>query len=81
MANCKDCNKTKPTIVEALQMQMDKYGYISKESITEIAKELNTSESEVYGVATFYSQFSFTPKAKYNICICYYFFCHICNCF
>ncbi len=70
MDNCKDCEQGKLTIVEALQLQMNKYGYISKESISQIANELGKSESEVYGVATFYSQFSFTPKAKYNICVC-----------
>ncbi len=70
MNSCKDCNNANLTIVEALQLQMDKYGYISKESIKQIAEDLGKSESEVYGVATFYSQFSFTPKAKYNICLC-----------
>ena len=70
MSNCKNCRHEKPTIVEALQHQMDMEGFISNESIAKIANELNTSESEVYGVATFYSQFSFTPKAKYNICLC-----------
>ncbi|MBQ8762219.1 MAG: NAD(P)H-dependent oxidoreductase subunit E [Clostridia bacterium] len=70
MSNCKNCRHGKPTIVEALQRQMDMEGFISNESIAKIANELNTSESEVYGVATFYSQFSFTPKAKYNICLC-----------
>ena len=58
------------TIVEALQLQMNKFGYLSKDSISNIAKALCVSESEVYGVATFYSQFSFIPKAKYNICVC-----------
>ena len=70
MPKCKDCKKQDLTIVEALQKQMEKEGYITKESITEIAKTLNKPESEVYGVATFYSQFSFSPKAKYNICVC-----------
>ena len=64
------CEHKELTIVEALQLQMNKFGYISKESITQIAKDLGKSESEVYGVATFYSQFSFVPKAKYNICVC-----------
>lgn len=71
MSNCKDCEKKESlTIVEALQLQMNKEGYISNESIARIARDLGKSESEVYGVATFYSQFSFTPKAKYNICVC-----------
>lgn len=70
MKETNKCEHKKLTIVEALQLQMNKFGYISKESITQIAKDLKKSESEVYGVATFYSQFSFVPKAKYNICVC-----------
>jgi len=35
-----------------------------------IADGLGKTLSEVYGVATFYSQFSLTPKGKYNISIC-----------
>jgi NADH:ubiquinone oxidoreductase subunit E len=36
----------------------------------EIARGLDVSLEEVYGVSTFYSQFSLTPKGKYNISIC-----------
>ena len=35
-----------------------------------IAEGLGVSMSEVYGVATFYSQFRLTPKGKYRISIC-----------
>ena len=70
MKKCKDCTICDETIVEALQGQMAKDGYITKESIKEISERLNKPESEVYGVATFYSQFSFSPRAKYNICVC-----------
>ena len=34
------------------------------------ARGLDVSLEEVYGVSTFYSQFSLTPKGKYNISIC-----------
>ena len=36
----------------------------------EIARGLDVSLEEVYGVSTFYSQFSLTPKGKYNISVC-----------
>ncbi len=35
-----------------------------------IAEGLGISLSEVYGVVTFYSQFSLTPKGKYRISVC-----------
>lgn len=60
----------KKTIIEHLQMAMNLKHEISKETIKEISKKLNVAESEVYGVATFYSQFKMKKNAKYNIEVC-----------
>ena len=46
------------------------YGYLPMEVQKEIARGLDVSLEEVYGVSTFYSQFSLTPKGKYNISVC-----------
>ena len=46
------------------------YGYLPQEVLHHIAKGLNMPEAEVYGVATFYSQFSLTKKGKYRINVC-----------
>lgn len=46
------------------------YGYLPLEVQTVIAEELNVSLAEVYGVATFYSQFSLTPKGKHQVSVC-----------
>lgn len=46
------------------------YGYLPAEVQTVIAEELNVPLAEVYGVATFYSQFSLTPKGKHQISVC-----------
>ena len=46
------------------------YGYLPSEVQTVIADELNIPLAEVYGVATFYSQFSLTPKGKHKISVC-----------
>lgn len=46
------------------------YGYLPAEVQTVIAEELNIPLAEVYGVATFYSQFSLQPKGKHKISIC-----------
>lgn len=46
------------------------YGYLPSEVQTVIADELNIPLAEVYGVATFYSQFSLQPKGKHKISIC-----------
>lgn len=46
------------------------YGYLPSEVQTMIAEELKMSLAEVYGVATFYSQFTLNPKGKHKISIC-----------
>lgn len=46
------------------------YGYLPAEVQTIIAEKLDIPLSEVYGVATFYSQFSLKPKGKHRISIC-----------
>ena len=46
------------------------YGYLPVEVQQMIAHGLGTTVSEVYGVATFYSQFALTPKGQYKISVC-----------
>jgi len=55
-----------PVIQEAQRI----YGYMPEEVQKMVAEGMNVSLSEVYGVVTFYSQFSLTPKGKYKIVIC-----------
>jgi NADH:ubiquinone oxidoreductase subunit E len=57
-------------IMVVLQKTQDIFGYIPKESVKMISDSLKIAESEIYGIITFYSQFSLTPKAKYNIDVC-----------
>lgn len=46
------------------------YGYLPIEVQKKIADGLKVPLEEVYSVSTFYSQFSLTPKGKYNISVC-----------
>lgn len=57
-------------IVELLQQEMKKSGYISQAAMEQIAKSTNKPVSEIYGVATFFSTFKFSPTAKYQIEVC-----------
>ena len=65
----KNQNK-KSNIMPVLQMTQEIFGYIPKESVKMIAENLKIPESEIFGIITFYSQFTLTPKAKYNIDVC-----------
>lgn len=57
-------------LLPVLQEAQGIYGYLPVEVQQMVAKGLNLSLSEVYGVATFYSQFSLTPKGEHRISVC-----------
>lgn len=57
-------------VMPVLQEAQEIYGYLPIEVQTMIAKGLDVPVEEVYGVSTFYSQFSLSPKGRYNISIC-----------
>ncbi|MCL2020421.1 MAG: NAD(P)H-dependent oxidoreductase subunit E [Oscillospiraceae bacterium] len=60
----------KGSLMRILQEAQGIYGYLPIEVQTLIARELNIPLEKVYGVVTFYSQFSLTPKGKYQISVC-----------
>ena len=60
----------KGAILPVLQEAQEVYGYLPVEVQSMIAEGLGVPLEEVFGVSTFYSQFSLTPKGKYNISIC-----------
>ena len=57
-------------IMPVLQQAQEVYGYLPVEVQTMVAEGLGVPLEEVFGVSTFYSQFSLTPKGKYNVSIC-----------
>lgn len=57
-------------IMPVLQEAQDIYGYLPQEVQLMIAEGLDVPVDEVYGVATFYSQFALSPKGEYNISVC-----------
>ncbi len=57
-------------LLPVLQEAQGIFGYLPIEVQQMVADGLGISLSEVYGVATFYSQFSLTPKGKHRISVC-----------
>ena len=57
-------------VMPVLQEAQEVYGYLPIEVQKMIAEGLSVHLEEVYGVSTFYSQFSLTPKGQYNISVC-----------
>lgn len=57
-------------LMPVLQKAQEIYGYLPIEVQTMVAEGLDIPLEEVYGVSTFYSQFSLYPKGKYKISVC-----------
>lgn len=57
-------------LMPIMQKAQDIYGYLPIEVQTMIADGMGIPLEKVYGVATFYSQFSLSPKGKYQISVC-----------
>jgi NADH-quinone oxidoreductase subunit E len=67
----------KNLLIPVLQKIQEIYGYLPIQAMEMVANSLNLSPSEVFGVATFYSQFSLKPKGKYIIKVCTGTACHV----
>lgn len=57
-------------LMPVLQQAQEVYGYLPIEVQTIIAEGLDIPLEEVYGVVTFYSQFTLYPKGQYKISVC-----------
>jgi len=67
----------KGVLVPVLQEAQEIYGYLSQEVMEKISRTLRILPAEVYGVATFYSQFRLKPMGKHIIQICLGTACHV----
>ena len=57
-------------LMAVMQEAQGIYGYLPIEVQNMIAEGMNVPLEKVYGVATFYAQFSLTPKGEYHIAVC-----------
>lgn len=60
----------KGALMAVLHKAQSSFGYIPSEIQEMISREMKIPVSEVYGVITFYSQFTLLPKGQYDIGIC-----------
>lgn len=64
-------NKEKEgALMPVLQKAQGKFGYLPVEILEMISKGLGIPLAEVYGVVTFYSQFSLVPKGEFQVGVC-----------
>jgi NADH-quinone oxidoreductase subunit E len=67
----------KENLIPILQDVQNRDGYLSDISVVEVGRYLNIPVSKIYGVATFYNQFRFSPLGKYHIQVCRGTACHV----
>ena len=68
----------KSNLIAILQKVQEIYRYLPEEAMTYIGTKIDgVSPATVYGVATFYAQFSLEPKGKYEIKLCDGTACHV----
>ena len=65
------------SLIAILQSAQEHYRYLPKEVFPYLAKKLNISEAKIFGVATFYENFSLEQKGKYVIKVCDGTACHV----
>ncbi len=67
---CDSFNNEPLELINVLHRTQEHFGYLPAEVQEVIASRLNVSTAQVYGVVTFYSFFTMTPKGKHPISIC-----------
>lgn len=65
------------SLIPILQDIQQDLGYLSQDAINELERQMGISANEIYGVATFYTQFRFSPPGEHTILSCQGTACHV----
>ncbi len=71
------CERDRSRLIPILQRVQDAFGYLHKEALLEVASYLGMTDVQIYGVASFYNHFRFTPLGKHPIQMCMGTACHM----
>jgi NADH:ubiquinone oxidoreductase subunit E len=67
----------KGALIPMLQDAQDAYGYLDEKIMRELARRAGYQLSQLFGVATFFSQFRLQPIGEYLIKVCHGTACHV----
>ncbi len=70
-------NKNQKELIHILHKIQIQFGYIPAQTIAQISRQLKVSESEIFGVLTFYKAFTLKPRGEHLITICMGTACHV----
>lgn len=65
------------SLITVLQRVQDIFGYLPEPVVDEIAHLGGVPISRIYGIVTFYAQFSTTPAGRHKVCVCQGTACHV----
>jgi len=69
--------RERDNLIPLLQEVQEHLQYLSPEAVRLVAEHLDLSENDVYGVATFYTQFRFIPPGLHHVRVCQGTACHV----
>ncbi len=70
IAECNAKEQPKSYLVAVLHKVQQKYSYLSRQHLTEVAYLMQIPTSNVFGVATFYNYFKLQPQGEFTISVC-----------
>lgn len=73
----KEFHPSQKELIHILHEIQRRYNYIPPEVISEISRKLKISESEIFGVLTFYNAFTLEPRGKHLVTVCMGTACHV----
>jgi NADH-quinone oxidoreductase subunit E len=69
--------RNKDQLIPVLEAVQEYFGYLPNEAMKEVSAYLRVPDSNIYGVATFYALFRFTPRGKKMVSVCRGTACHV----
>jgi len=77
MKNLIEFEREQKELIPMFHAIQEKYGYIPPEEISKVSKYLGISESEIFGILTFYKAFNLQPRGRHIITVCLGTACHV----
>jgi len=65
------------SLIPILQDLQESFGYLSENTVDDLARRIGVSPNEIFGVATFYAQFRFRPPGEHTVRVCLGTACHV----
>ena len=74
IAGIEDVKTSKIRLLQELQKR---YGYLREDHLKYVAEKIGSSYTDLFGIATFYSQFNLSPAGRHTIYVCEGTSCHV----